>query len=152
MARNNANLTTSVEVAAAVAAFKTILQWVAPAGIIVAIQGVDLSFDGVSNTGEPVQWELIRQTTAGTGGTARNPLKTKDTSTALQSTGLENIVTTEPTAGDILAAGHIHPQAGMLNPLPLPDGEIEIAGAGRLGLRINAPAAVNCRATMRGEE
>jgi hypothetical protein len=150
VARNNFSLVTSVEVAAAVAAFKTILQLVAPAGIILAVQEVLLSFDGVSNTAEPVQWELVRQTTAGT-MTGRTPLKTKDTSTALQATGQEN-ATVEPTLGDILCAGHIHPQTGAIYPLPLPDGEIELAGAGRLGLRINAPAAVNCRATLKGEE
>jgi hypothetical protein len=150
MARNHFALTTSGEIAAAVGAFKTVLQLVAPSGIIVAVQECLLSFDGVSNTGEPVQWELLRQTTAGT-MTARNPLKTKDTSTAVQATGQEN-ATAEPTAGDILACGHLHPQAGMLYPLPLPDGELELAGGGRLGLRINAPAAVNCRATIKGEE
>lgn len=150
MARNHFSLTTSGEIAAAVGTFKTILQLVAPAGIILAVQEILLSFDGISNTAEPVQWEILRQTTAGT-MTARSPLKIKDTSTALQATGQEN-ATVEPTAGDILKAGHIHPQAGALYPLPLPDGEVELPGGGRLGLRINAPAAVNCRATIGGEE
>lgn len=151
MARNNFAQTTSVEIAASVGAFKTILQLLTASNVIVAIQQVLVSFDGISNTAEPVQVELLRQTTAGTGGSARNPLKTKDTSTALSTTGLEGI-TSEPTSGDILVAVHIHPQAGMIYPLPLPDGEIEIPSAARLGLRINAPAAVNCRATIMGEE
>jgi hypothetical protein len=150
MARNNFALTTSVEVAAAVGSFKTVLQLVAATNSLVAVQGVDLSFDGTSNTAEPVQWEIVRQTTAGT-MTSRTPLKTKDTSTALTSTGQEN-ATAEPTPTDILACGHIHPQAGMLYVLPLPDGEVEMATATRLGLRINAPAAVNCRARIHGEE
>lgn len=151
MSRNGWAQTTSVEIAAAPAAFKTILQILA-GGAIVAVQGVDLSFDGISNTAEPIQWEVVRQTTAGTGGNARNPLKTKDTSTALLVTGLEDIDSGEPTTTDILACGHIHPQAGILYTLPLPDSEIEVPGAGRLGLRINAPAAVNCRARLYGEE
>jgi len=150
MARNNFAQTTSVEVAAAVGSFKTILQLLAATNTIVAVQGVDLSFDGVSNTAEPVQWEVVRQTTTGT-MSARNPLKTKDTSTALTTTGQEN-ASAEPTTTDILACGHIHPQAGMLYVLPLPDGEVEMASATRLGLRINAPAAVNCRARFHGEE
>lgn len=149
MARNGFAQTTSVEVAAAVGSFKTVLQLLAGSAIV-AVQGVDLSFDGISNTAEPVQWEILRQTTAGT-ASARNPLKTKDTTTALLVTGTEN-ASAEPTPSDILACGHIHPQAGILYPLPLPDGEIEIPGAGRLGLRINAPAAVNCRARFHGEE
>jgi hypothetical protein len=150
VARNNFSLVTSVELPAAVAAFKTILQVVAPAGIILAVQELLISFDGISNTAEPVQVELLRQTTAGT-MSARSPLKTKDTSTALQCTGQEN-ATVEPTAGDILRAYEVHPQAGSIYSFPLPDSEVEVPGGGRLGVRINAPAAVNCRATLVGEE
>lgn len=155
MARNHWVHTTSVEIAGAVASFKTILQQVAPAGIIEVLQQVAISFDGIVNTGEPVQWQLIRQTTAGTGGVARAPLKTKDTSTVLQLSGQEGPAGAwgvEPTATDIMAFGHVHPQAGLWITLPLPDGEVEIAGGGRLGFRINVPAAVNCLCTINGEE
>jgi hypothetical protein len=149
-ARNNFSLTTSTVVAAAVAAFKTVLQLVAPTGVIVAVQEIMISFDGTSNTASPVQVEVLRQTTAGT-ATARAPLKTKDTTTAIGSTGQENF-TVEPTASDILVSLEIHPQAGVVYPVPLPDGEIELASATRLGLRINAVAAVNCKATIKAEE
>jgi hypothetical protein len=150
MARNAFAHTTSTEIALVAATAKTVLQLVAATGVIVAVQGLTVSFDGISNTAEPVQVVLERQTTAGT-MSARNPLKTKDTSTALQLTGQEN-ASAEPTSGDRLHVFHIHPQAGVAMPLPLPDGEIEIPGGGRLGLKITAPANVNCHATIIGEE
>jgi hypothetical protein len=153
MARNNFALTTPSALAMPAATAKTVLQLVAPAGTIVAVQGVDISFDGTSNTATPVVIQLFRQTTAGAGMTARAPLKTKDTSTALGSTGqFGSGTTTEPTNGDLLKTFHIHPQAGVVYPLPLPDGEIELPGGGRLGLVVTAPAAVNCLATIYGEE
>lgn len=149
MARNHASLTTSAEVALAAATAKTVLQLVAPANTILAVTGFSVSFDGISNTAEPVQVVLLRQTTAGT-ATSRTPLKTKDTSTTIQATGQEN-ATAEPTAGDILKTFHIHPQAGALYPFTF-DEEIELAGGGKLGLRLTAPAIVNCLATINFEE
>lgn len=150
MARNFFSHTTSAEVALVGATVKTVLQLVAAAGVRLAVQSIMVSFDGISNTAEPVQIRVRRQTTAGT-ATARAPLKKdSDLATALQATGQENF-TVEPTQSDILAAFHIHPQAGAQIPLPLP-GEIIVPGAARLGLEIIAPAAVNCLATIEGEE
>jgi len=153
MARNRFSLTTSAEVALVAATVKTVLQLVSATNVRLAVSEVTISFDGISNTAEPVSVQVLRQTTAGTGGSARNPLKLDDDiATALQATGLENIVTTEPTASDILATLEVHPQAGVIYQLPIPDGEIVIGSADRLGLRATAPAAVNCLASMRGEE
>ncbi len=150
MARNYFTQTTSVEVALVAATAKTVLHLLAGTGIRFAIQAVTVSFDGTSNTAEPVVLVLITQTTAPT-GTTRNPLqKDPDIATALQVTGLEN-VSVEPTDTDIRLTYHIHPQAGAQYPLPLP-GEIIVAGAGRIGLKLTAPAAVNCLATIEGEE
>jgi len=154
MARNNFTLTTSQEIPTGTA-LKTILQLLAPSNVIVVVQGADISFDGISNTAEPVIVQWQRQTTAGTGGVSRNPLKTKDTSTSLGATGLEGpsgTWTAEPTAGDILRIFHIHPQAGVVYPLPLPDGELELASTGRLAIVVTAAAGVNCLATISGEE
>lgn len=150
MARNFCTLTTASEVALVAATAKTVLQWLAPTGIIIAIQGIDVSFDGTSSSAEPVIIQVFRQTTAGT-MTTRNPLKTKDRSTTLQSTGQVN-ATAEPTNTDLLRTWHVHPQMGVIYPLPLPDGEIELASATRLGLVITAPANVNCLATISAEE
>ena len=149
MARNYGALTTSGEIALPAGSPKTVLQLIAGANNIVAVTGFELSFDGVTNSAEPVQIQLVRQLDAGT-MTARNPVKTKDKGTNLQSTGQEN-ATAEPTAGDVVKTFHVHPQAGVLYPFTL-DGEIEIPGGGRLGLNVAAPAAVNCLATITFEE
>lgn len=150
MARNYFSLATPAEVALVAATAKTVLQVVSASNVIVAIQEVMVTFDGVSNTAEPAVIKILRQTTAGT-MTSTTPLKTKDRSTALSTTGQRN-ASAEPTAGDILAMFHVHPQAGVIHSLSLPDGEIEMAGGTRLGIEITAPANVNCLATIKGEE
>lgn len=150
MARQFITLTTSAEVALTGATAKTVLQLVAASGVRVAVQTVTISFDGTSNTAEPTVIQVRRQTTAGT-ATSRAPLKKdNDVSTAIQATGQENF-TAEPTDSDIVLTYHIHPQAGAQYPLPLP-GEIVMAGGGRLGIKITAPANVNCLATIEAEE
>jgi hypothetical protein len=125
------------------------MQLIAPTNTILAVNGAWVSFDGVSNTGVPVIVEILTQTTAGT-VTARNPQKTKDTATALGATGGVN-ASAEPTAGNVLKTFHVHPQAGVIMPLDF-DKEIEVAGGARLGMRITAPANVNCLCGFEGEE
>jgi len=149
-ARNRFSLTTSAEVALVAATAKTVIQLVSATNLILAVSEATISFDGTSNTAEPVQVFVLRQTTAGT-ATARAPLKTGDTSTTLQATGQENF-SAEPTSTDILAVMEVHPQAGVIYQLPIPDGEFLLASAARLGIRVIAPAAVNCHASFRGEE
>lgn len=149
MARNGFTLITPAEVALSAATVKTVAQVIAATNVIAAVTGLEITFDGISNTEAPVNVEILRQTTAGT-MTSQTPKKTKDTSTALGVTGSYN-ATAEPTAGDILKVFHIHPQAGVTMPLQL-ENEIEIPGGGRLGVRVTAPAAVNCLLTITGEE
>lgn len=151
MARNRFSLTTLTEFAFAAATAKTILQLVSATSLRLAISEISVTFDGTSNTAEPVLIVLRRQTTAGT-ATARNPLQLDDDiATALRATGQENF-TAEPTGSDILLEWNIHPQAGVIEQLPIPDGEIIIGASDRVGLVITAPAAVNAVAYMRGEE
>lgn len=149
MARNGFTLAPIAEIALVAATAKTVAQLIAPANTILAVNGAWVSFDGISNTAEPALVEILTQTTAGT-MTARTPQKTKDTSTALGATGGVN-ASAEPTAGNVLKTFHVHPQAGVIIPLDF-DKEIEIAGGARLGMRITAPAAVNCLAGFEGEE
>ncbi|MGH7393661.1 MAG: hypothetical protein ACREM3_30030 [Candidatus Rokuibacteriota bacterium] len=150
MARNNFSLTTSAELALSAGVAKTILQLVPSASVLVALQQICLSFDGISSTAEPIKCDILRQTTGGT-MSSRTPFKTKDHATGLVTQGQEN-ATVEPAAGNLLMTWHIHPQAGVIYSLPLPDGEIEIPGGERLGLRLTAPANVNCLATLMAEE
>lgn len=149
MARNGWSLTPTGEIALSAGVAKTVVQLAGGANVIEAVTGAWISFDGTSNTAEPTIVEILRQTTAGT-MTARSPLKTKDTATALLATGGVN-ATLEPTAGDVLKTFHVHPQAGVIIPLDF-DKEIEVPSGGRLAVRITAPAAVNCLAGFEGEE
>jgi len=152
MARLNITQTTEVEVSCVATTPTTVLQLLAPTNQRVAVKTVTISFDGISNTAEPVIIRVLRQTSAGVGGAARNPLKKdNDIATAVQSTGQRGTFTTEPTSGDIELTYHIHPQAGVQYPLPLGD-EIILAGGGRLGVQVTAPATVNALVTIEAEE
>lgn len=128
----------------------TVLQVISGTNCITCLQMIEVTFDGTSNNATPVQIDLLRQTTAGT-MSALTPRKTKDTSTSLQATAQEK-ATAEPTPSDLIHSWFIHPQAGVIHELTLPDGEIELPSAARLGLRVTAPAAVNVLATLRCEE
>jgi hypothetical protein len=137
------------EVALAAATVKTVLQVVAPANQRLKIKEWGVSFDGVSVTGEPVQVELLRQTTAGT-MTALTPVKLVAGSETVQATA-QHTATAEPTAGDILDSQEVHPQGGYGKIFPF-NQEIEVPGGGRLGIRCTAPAIVNVRAKIVFEE
>jgi|SRR5262245_29096439 len=154
MARNNWTLITAAEVALVAATPKTVLQLVSPnANMLEVLQELLVTFDGTSNTAEPVNIQVLRKTAAAT-VTAQARAKTKDTSTALvtDSANTGYNASAEGTDGAVLALFHIHPQAGTIYPFPLPDGEIEVAGSGIIAVKITAPANVNCLVTLFGEE
>ena len=150
MARNNFSQTTSAPVALVAAVIKTVLELTGGTSIITAVTGCDVTFDGVNNTAIPVIVQIQRMGASGT-GTARNPLKTKDTSTNLLSTGKENLSVEGAAPGNIMRIFHVHPQAGVIYQIPMRD-EIEISTATVIAVRVTAPAAVNCLATLHGEE
>lgn len=147
MAGNEGSLTTSGAIASGTSA-KTVLQLVAPTNQGLRVKGFGVFFGGVSVTDAPIVVELLRQTTAGT-ATARNPLKRGVSNTTIQATGQEN-ATAEPTAGDILWSGQIHPQSG--GEVPLIGREVMMDGGSRLGLRVTAAVGVNVRAHIDFEE
>jgi hypothetical protein len=154
MARNNWSLITGAVVALSAGVAKTVLQYVSPnANTLSAIQEILISFDGTSNTAVPVVVQVLRKSAAAT-MTAQARAKLKDTSTALvtdnANTGYN--ASGEGTDGSVLITFHIHPQAGAIYTIPLPDGEVEVAGSGIIALKVNAPAAVNCHATIKGED
>jgi len=152
MARNRWSLSTgSVALVAAVP--KTVLQFQSPtAATLSVVQEVMVSFDGTSNTATPATVQVLRKTAAATvTGVAR--VKTRDTATPLAAdtaaTGQD--ASAEGTDGAVLVTWFVHPQGGVLYQVPL-DGEIEVPGSGILAVKVTAPAAVNCRAVMRGED
>lgn len=149
MARVRAVATTEGEIALAAATAKTVVQIVAAANHCVAVKGVGVSFDGTSASAQPVEVELLRQSTAGT-SSAGTPVEETITGTTLQTTSRITI-TAEPTPGTVLRRWDIHPQAGVMEKFTIED-EILLAGGGRLGLRCTAPAIVNVTGYISFEE
>src|SRR5689334_7043303 len=122
---------------------QTVLQINAPANQRVAVQQISISFDGTVNTNTPVKVQVYRQTTAGTAGssTATIVRKDNDGTTAIQTTAKDTF-SAEPSSGDQHAIFYIHPQTGLIYPLPIP-GEIILGGGGRLGVVCTAVQAVD---------
>ena len=139
----------TAEVALGAAAVKTVIQVAAPANQRLVLKKWGVSFDGVSATAEPVQVELLRQTTAGT-MSSLTPVRRSAGSETAQATAAHT-ATVEPTAGDILDSVEVHPQAGYVELVPY-DARIEVPGGGRIAIRATAPAAVNARAVLVWEE
>ena len=138
------------EVALVAATAKTIIQTVAPTNHRQKILGWGVFFDGTSVTAEPVQVELIRQSTAGT-SVALTPVKDDDSlAESILSTALKTF-SVEPTSTDIIDVVEVHPQQGYEIMYPLGQ-EKKVGGGDRVGIRCTAPAAVNVRAKMRIEE
>lgn len=130
---------TEGEVALTAAATKTVLQIIAPTNHRLCLNSFVVGFDGVSQTQEPIQVEILRQTTAGT-MTAVTPKVTSAGAETPLSTA-QKTATAEPTAGDILKRYEVHPQGGVERVFR--KGEIDVPGGTRLGLRIITPAGVN---------
>ena len=140
---------TTAEIALTAATAKTVLQIVAAANHRIHIQSWGFWFDGVSTTAEPVQARLLKQTTAGT-MSAATPVKVGTYDETLQVTA-QHTATAEPTASDVYAVKEIHPQQGYQEIRPL-GREWIIPGGTRLGLELTAPATVNVRVEIEGEE
>ncbi len=129
----------------------TVLQVTAPTNQRLKLKGWGISFDGVSNTGAPIQVQLFRGTSAGT-FTSLTPVK-KDKSQAetIQSTA-GYLATGEPSVGDILEEQLVHPQAGYANYFPFGN-DIDVPGAGQIDIRLVSPGAgANCSPFLDYEE
>ena len=131
-------------------AVKTIIQVLAAAQQRMLIKEWSVSFEGVSNTGTPIEVDVLRQSTAGT-MTALTPVKINaDDGETLQVTA-QHTATAEPTAGDVLFREKVHPQTGYTWQAPF-GGEIPINGGDRLGIRVTADASIGCVCRFLGEE
>jgi hypothetical protein len=144
----------TAEIALVAATAKTALQLIAATNTRFKIGYFGFWFDGTSATAEPVQVRILFQTTAiGGTPTANNPTKqiTTDAET-IQTTGaIYGTSPTEPTAGNVLRVFECHPQQGWAEHLPL-GREIAVPGGQRLGFEFTAPAGVNVRVAVEGEE
>jgi hypothetical protein len=126
----------TAEILLTAATIRTVLQVLAPTNIRVKVKRWGVFFDGVSVTGEPVQVELLRQTTAGTMSALTLVKKLNLGSETIQTTATHSATSTEPTASDIYDAKEVHPQQGYEYIFPLG----------------TAPANVNVRAVIELEE
>ena len=134
----------TAEIALTATTTRTVLQLVAAAQHRVKVSGWGIAFDGTSTTAEPVQVEVVRQTSAGT-MTALTIVKINESDAeTIQTTAQHSATSTEPTTTDIIDAMEVHPQQGFEKLLPLGQ-EFIIKGGNRLAIRCTAPANVNCR-------
>ena len=131
---------------------RTMLAVTAPAARTIKPTQLEISFAGITAAAAPIEVQLLRQTTAGTGTAVTPVAMAGTTSGSIESTALEDH-SAEPTAGDILRKWFVHPQGGsLIYTVPEPD-KWETGEAGRLALRVITPgASVNCLATIEFEE
>lgn len=109
-------------------------------------------FDGTDAAAQPVQVELCRQTTDGTGSAATEVEWDEDDGTA-DITGFHSF-SAEPTKGGVLEHVEVHPQGGGIV-MEYPPGRepvISAATSSRLGIVVTAGAAVNATAFIVWEE
>lgn len=138
----------------AVGASKTLIQIQAATNHAVSITRYKLSFDGEENLAAPILVELLRQTTAGTGGSAGTVNRTDETeSTTIDATSLQGF-SAEPTAGAILDSFYVHPQGGAEVVEVDPD-RVRVEAGNRIGLRVtqdSGETSVNVTGFLEFEE
>jgi hypothetical protein len=141
--------TEGTEIALTAATERTLVQVLAAANVRLLLHEFSVSFDGVSATAEPVQIRLLKQSTAGSGGSAVTLRKDNDSLTeTIQGSAIKS-PTAEPTLTNAVRGWEVHPQAGIVYRFPFP---IDIAGGARYAIAAKAPAGVNCEAYMYCEE
>lgn len=154
MAKAGYTIRTSSAVALVAATAKTGLMVITPSQFGGDLKKFRIGFDGVTASAVPVYWEIVRSTNAtnSTPGTAN----TSETSNIVQvygqsiTTGFTGFSasTSEPTVLTTLDANLLTPAGGLL-PYDFPLGDtFECGASAGLGIRLTAPAAVNCRLSM----
>jgi hypothetical protein len=129
---------------------KTILSVKAATNVRVLMKEWGISFQGVSNTADPVLVEIGIQDGAGT-SSAVTPVKhDQNAGETLQSTSFKNY-TAEPVTTTVLQSYYVHPQTGRDWVAPF-GGEFIVKGGQYLALRVTAAAGVDVSAYMRCEE
>lgn len=148
---------TSAAVALTAATAKTALMVMTPAQFGGCLRRFRIGFDGVTASGVPVHWEIVRSTNAtnSTPGTAN----TSESANIVQYKGRTitagftafSASTTEPTVLTQLDTNLLSPAGGLIvYDFPLGD-EFECDVSAGLGIRLTAPAAVNARCSLHFE-
>jgi len=128
----------------------TLLQLIAAANHRVLVKEVSVSFNGVSNTEEPILVQVLRQSDAGTMSALTLAKLDLDGDETLQTTGTHTS-TGEPTGTVSVMTEHVHPQGGFTWQAPF-GGEIVVNGGDRLGIAVTAAAGVDAVARIVFEE
>jgi len=116
--------------------WKTAIQLLAPTHQRVEILSYGANPRGVTNSSPPVRLRLVRQTSAGTGGTPVTAEKrSSGGSETPQTTALKGPFSAEPTlSGGALDLQNTHPQQGMEEPALIPE-QYVMFGAERWALQ-----------------
>ncbi len=129
--------------AVAAGATKTLMQLEAPANQGVAWLRASVSFDGVTPADKPVEVQILKQSTAGTGGTAATEVLVTGPGAVVTPQGivLTGEFSAEPTEGDVIDGKAVHMQSGY--EWVMQEGQDEIVYAnGRVAVRVILPAGV----------
>jgi hypothetical protein len=138
------------EVSLSAATTKTAIEVAAAANHRCHIHEMRIMFKGVSVSNEPVTVEEIRIGTSGTGSAGTAVKRMPDDSETLQ-TGFEYNHSAEPTGITVLSTWYIHPQSGIVQPLPI-NRPIPIPGGDLWGIRCTADDAVTVGVHIEAEE
>lgn len=117
----------------------------------IKVLGFSVAFNGTSATAEPVAVTLQRQSTDGTMATVSSRKIVNGATETLTSVVAKNSTTLPTADGDPIFDTYVHPQGGLTVNFPAGE-EPQIGSGGKLGLVVEAPATVSCRATMIIEE
>lgn len=117
---------------------KTVLQVSSPTNQRVLVNEISIGFKGSTSSDTPVLFEVVLQSTAGSGGSSTSVINQINAAETVQSTGLKNM-TTEPTfVRNVVSPQEIHPNGGGFFWQAPYGKEIPIAGGERLGIRVTA--------------
>ncbi len=129
---------------------KTLLQVVAAANHRVLVKEWSISFDGTSNTAEPILVQLLLQSDAGTMSALTPTHFYQGDDETLQTTA-QHTSTGEPTGTTEFMGEQVHPQGGYTWQAPF-GGELVIEGGSRLGIAVTAAVGVNAKVRIIFEE
>ncbi len=133
--------------AIAAATAETVLQLTAAANHRIRVKSFSVTVAGTSPIDLTVR--IVRQTTAGTSGTAVTPVKLEPgAAETIQTTAATNF-SAEPTSTDVL--GYMRLQGSYKEIFPLGN-EIIIAGGGRIGIECTCTGTATVAAEFRFEE
>lgn len=138
------------EISLIAATAKTAIEIAAASNHRCLIHEITVMFKGVTVTNEPVTVELTSFAASGTGTAGTSRKFDPDYSEAIQ-TGFEYNHTAEPASQTVLKTWAIHPQSGIIYPLPI-NRPIPVPGGDFLGVRCTADDAVTVLLNFIAEE